>query len=386
MIDATTMTVMITDNSVEMCKSIHHMMNAIGFGRNFVFAHNGKQAWELLREKPVDLLLLDYNLPEMNGAEILKSIRNNRGLRDLPVIMVTAEAYREYVAESGEFEIDAFIVKPLTTLVLEQKIARVVEVANNPPPMVAHLRKAREFQEGGDLDGAITEAELAAKANPEASKPVRELGYYYFQKNELESSEKYLLQAIEMNELDVFALHYLGELYLRRNDMEKATEYFERAMEINPRHVRRGIDLGKILVSRGMIDKATKVFDKITRLPGCSPDMQEEIADYCLVKGGNDYAGKLLESLIAQDKTRWDLFFKLGKLWEELGETLKAVTCFAQATELDKSNIDVRMHLADIYLKMRKPILAEKALAEVLEINRDHEGARELIKKCFERA
>jgi DNA-binding response OmpR family regulator len=386
MIDATTMTVMITDNSVEMCKSIHHMMNAIGVGRNFVFAHNGKRAWELLQEKPVDLLLLDYNLPEINGAEILRNIRSNRGLRDLPVIMVTAEAYREYVAESGEFEIDAFIVKPLTTLVLEQKIASVVRVANNPPPMVAHLRKAREFQETGNLEGAIAEAELAVKAKPEASKPLRELGYYYFQKNELESSEKCLLNAVEMNELDVFALHYLGELYLRRNDMEKATEYFERAMEINPRHVRRGIDLGKILVSRGMADKATKVFDKITRLPGCSFDMQEEIADFCLVKGGSDYAVKLLESLIAQDKTRWDLFFKLGRLWEKSGEKLKAVACFAQAAALDKNNIDARMRIADIYLSMRKPILAEKALAEVLEINRDHEGAKELIKKCFERA
>ena len=386
MIDATTMTVMITDKSVEMCKSIHHMMNAIGYGRNFVFAHNGKQAWDLLREKQVDLLLLDYNLPELNGAEILKNIRSDRGLRDLPVIMVTAEAYREFVAESGEYEIDAFIVKPLTTLVLEEKIAGVVAVANNPPPMVAHLRKARECQEEGNLDGAITEAKLAAKANPDSSKPVRELGYYYFQKDDLESSEKYLSNAIEMNELDVFALHYLGELYLKRNDMEKATEYFERAMEINPRHVRRGIDLGKILVSRGMIDKATRVFEKITRLPGCTPGMQEEIADYCLVKGGSDYAVKLLEYLITQDKTRWDLFFKLGKVWEDLGELLKAVTCFVQAAELDKNNIDVRMHIADIYLRMRKPILAEKALAEILEIDRDHEGAKELIKKCFERA
>ncbi len=386
MINAPTMTVMITDNSVEMCKSIHHMMNVIGFGRNFVFAHNGKQAWELLQAKSVDLLLLDYNLPEMNGAEILKNIRSDRALRDLPVIMVTAAAYREYVAESGEFEIDAFIVKPLTTLVLEEKIASVVEVANNPPPMVAHLRKARTLQEAGNLDGAITEAELAAKANPDASKPLRELGYYYFQRNELERSEKCLLNAVEMNELDVFALHYLGELYLRRNDMEKATEYFERAMEINPRHVRRGIDLGKILVSRGMTDRATKVFDKVTRLPGCSPDMQEEIADYCLVKGGGDYAVKLLESLIARDKTRWDLFFKLGRLWEEAGEMLKAVACFAQAAGLDKNNIDVRMHLAEVYFRMRKPILAEKALAEVLEINRDHEGAKALMKKCFERA
>jgi tetratricopeptide (TPR) repeat protein len=135
-----------------------------------------------------------------------------------------------------------------------------------------------------------------------------------------------------------------------------------------------------------MTDKATKVFDKIIRLPGCNPDMQEEIADYCFVKGSSDYAVKLLEYLITRDKTRWDLFFKLGKLWEELGEALRAVACFAQAVELDKNNIDVRMHIADIYLRMRKPILAEKALAEILEINRDHEGAKELIKKCFERA
>jgi tetratricopeptide (TPR) repeat protein len=114
--------------------------------------------------------------------------------------------------------------------------------------------------------------------------------------------------------------------------------------------------------------------------------MQEEIADYCLVKGGTDYAVKLLESLIAGDKTRWDLFFKLGKLWENMGEMLKAVACLSQAAQLDKNNIDIRLYLAEIYLNMRKPILAEKALAEVLEINRDHEEAQALLKKCFERA
>ena len=129
-----------------------------------------------MNKEPIDMILLDYNMPVMNGGEALARIRENRNLRDLPVIMITGEAYDDYVSEAVESGVDAYILKPLTIKLLEEKIDLVIDKANNLPPMVYHLKRARDFEEGNDFDAAIKEAELAMEAEPSSSRPIRDLG------------------------------------------------------------------------------------------------------------------------------------------------------------------------------------------------------------------
>lgn len=382
MIDIHEMTVLIVDDMITMCKSIQNMMRVIGYGRNFLFAYNGKEALKILQKEPIDVVLLDYNMPVVNGAEALSHIREDRNLRDLPVIMVTAHAYQDYVAEAAESEIDAYILKPLTIKLLEEKISLVVEKANNPPPMVYHLKRALNFEDEGDIDRAIKEAKLAMKADPHSSRPIRDLGYYYYKNNDLKEAEKWLLKAAEMNYMDVFAFHYLGELYLKLNDIEKAHQYFEKAMKISPRHLSRGIHFAKTLVQRKMIIRAIQVFDEVLKLSGSTIELREEIADFCADAGANQYAAKLLESILREKPDRTDLFFKLGETLENLDEIKKAVAYLVKASGIDKENIEIKIHLAKDYLSLGKPIFAEKTLKKILKINPNHKEAKELLRKC----
>jgi len=316
MINLKDMTVLIVDDIITMCKSIHRMMKTVNYGEKFLYAYNGKEALRVLRKEPIDLILMDYNMPEMAGGEALNHIREDRNLRDIPVIMITAQAWGDYVAEAAESYIDAYILKPLTIKILKSKVSYVVEKANNPPPVVAHLKRAMHFEDEGDLDAAINEAIQAMEAAPDSSKPVRELGYYYLKKDLLEEAERWLLKAAEMNYLDVIAFHYLGELYLKLDDIENAQKYFEKAMQLSPRHLDRGINFGKTLVRRKMIPRATQVFNEAFKLADHSVDLQEEIADFCIENGANEYAAILLESVIDELPERKDLYFKLGKTLE----------------------------------------------------------------------
>jgi Tfp pilus assembly protein PilF len=221
------------------------------------------------------------------------------------------------------------------------------------------------------------------KANPKASRPARELGYYYYKKDNLEEAEKWLSKAARMNSLDVSAFHYLGEIYLKVEDIEKASHYFEKAMNISPRQIDRGIHFAKTLMQKKMIKEAIGVFGKILMLPGSGPELQEEIADYCIESGVEEYGVQILESLIDENKSRWDLYHKIGKVLEKSGDTIRAATYFTQGAELNKEHAEIRIDLAKIYLALRKPILAEKPLVEILEIDRDHEEARKLLKRCY---
>lgn len=382
MIDIHNMTVLITDDLTTMIKSLHNMLRVLKCGKNVFYANSGKEALRTLKNESIDLVLLDYNMPEMTGGEVVSQMREDRDLRNTPVIMITAEANREYVAEVAESEIDAYILKPLTIKVLDDKISLVVEKANNPPPMTVHLKRAMAFEEQDDIDAAVKEAELAMDAEPKSSRPVRELGYYNLKRNNLKEAEKWLLKAAEMNYLDVFSFHYLGELYLNLDDIEKAQHYFEKAMEISPRHVSRGVNFGKILVQRKMAERAIKVFEKALRLSWDNLELKEEIADFCIEEEVNNYAAKLLESIVREQPDREDLFFNLGKTLEKLGEIGRALNYLVKAEKHDKENVDIKIHMAKDYLFQKRPILAEKVLKKIFKLDPDHKEARELYKQC----
>lgn len=383
MIDLKEMTVLIADDMRGMVNSIRSILKLLGYGKRFIPATNGEEAWQALRAELVDMAILDYNMPLMTGAELLSRIREDRELRFLPIVMVTAEANREFVAEAAESEIDAYVLKPITVKVLGDKVLNVIQNANNPPPMVYHLQNARRFEESGDLDGAIKEATLAMKANPKSTRPLRELGYYHLKKDQLAEAEKLLLKAAKLNKLDVIAFHYLGELYVRLNRIDDASMYYDKAVSISPRHVTRSVRFGKILIEKHEIKKAAKVFDKAMEISKEDLALREEIADFCIEKGAKEYGAKVLESIVKEDPARKEVVLRLGLTLKELKDFNKAVQYLTQAEIEDEGNLEVKMHIAEIYLELGMPIRAEKPLKQILQADQENEKAKKLLARCI---
>ncbi len=381
MIDVHSMSVLIVDDMENMVKSVRGMMKVMKFGKEFFYANNGKEAWKLLQKNPVDLAIVDWNMPIMTGVELLNFIREDRNLRNMPVIMVTAEANKEIVAEAGESDIDAYLLKPLTVKSLEDKILNVIDKANNPPPMIVHLRNALALEDAGNYDAAIAEAMKAAKLEPNSTKPLREIGYLYFKKGDLETAEKIFLKATEMNDLDVIAFHRLGELYLKKNEIDKASKYFDRAMDISPRHVSRGVNFGKVLVQNNMKEKAAKVFTKAISLSDNSKKLTEEIANFCMGHLFYDYASRLFSDILKKQPDRHDILFKAGIAQGGLKNHMKALEFLNKAEKKDRDNVDIKLHMAKNYKAIGKLFRAEEKLKEILDIDPDHNEARLLFRK-----
>jgi len=380
-IDPTDMTVLIVDDMDSMCKSIRGLLKVLSYGKQFYFAHDGVEAWNLLQKERVDMAIVDWNMPNMTGVELLSHVREDRRLRDLPIVMVTAEANREIVAEAAESDIDAYILKPLTARALADKVSSVLDKANNPPPMFSHLKRARDYEENGDVDAAIAEVKQAMEVEPLSSRPIRELGYLYFKKNDMERAEKWLLKAAKMNKLDVFACHYLGEIYLQRNDVDSAFTYLEKAMNISPRHVSRGLEFGKILIQKDMTRKALKVFEKTIQLSANPLGMQEEVADICLENKEYDYAAKLLGFVLQATPNRYDLMKKIGTANAAMGNHREALSFFIEAGKKDKENVDLKMDTAKSYISIGQILRAEQLLKSVITIDAENEEAKALLRR-----
>jgi len=380
-IDPSRMTVLIVDDMESMCKSIRGLMKVLNYGNRFYYSHDGREAWAFLQKEPVDIAIVDWNMPNMTGVELLSLIREDRRLRDIPVVMVTVEANREIVAEAAESHIDAYILKPLTARALADKVASVLEKANNPPPMFFHLKRARDYEEGGDIDAAIEEVKQAMEADPESSRPLRELGYLYFKKNDMENAENWLLKAAKMNKLDVFAFHCLGEIYLKRNDIDRAFKYLEKAMNISPRHVSRGLEFGKVLMKKNMTQKALSVFERTIQLSTNPLGMQEEVADICMENKEFKYAAKLLGFVLQASPKRYDLMKKIGIANAAMNNHREALSFYIEAGKRDKENIDLKLSTAKSYISIGQVLRAEKLLKAVLKDDAENEEAKELLSK-----
>jgi len=115
---------LVVDDMSTMRKIIKSILAQLGY-TNVDEAENGKEALAKLRVAGYQFVLLDWNMPEMDGLEALKAIRADEKLKDIPVIMVTAEAKKENVLTAIQTGANNYVVKPFTPEVLKKKIEKV---------------------------------------------------------------------------------------------------------------------------------------------------------------------------------------------------------------------------------------------------------------------
>ncbi len=82
----------------------------------------GRSALKKLREEEIGLVLLDWNMPDLSGLEVLKFIRANEGMKNIPVIMVTSERGKENIVAAMKAGITEYLTKPFTAEALKEKI------------------------------------------------------------------------------------------------------------------------------------------------------------------------------------------------------------------------------------------------------------------------
>ena len=97
------------------------------FGHRITFAENGRQALEVLRNRPADLVLLDIEMPEMNGYQTLEALRAEPKLRDIPVVMMSSVDEVDRVAQCIEMGAEDYLFKPVNAVLLRARVAASLE-------------------------------------------------------------------------------------------------------------------------------------------------------------------------------------------------------------------------------------------------------------------
>ncbi|MBL8558809.1 MAG: response regulator [Hyphomonadaceae bacterium] len=121
---ASAINALIVDDQLTMRALIRSTLQQMGV-TNMRDAGDGEEALARLAERPANLIISDYNMPNMDGLGLLRAVRANPDTRKAAFIMLTGRADKELVQRAAQFGANNYLVKPFTLMSLKEKVEQV---------------------------------------------------------------------------------------------------------------------------------------------------------------------------------------------------------------------------------------------------------------------
>ncbi|MGL1955935.1 MULTISPECIES: chemotaxis response regulator CheY [Colwelliaceae] len=120
------MKVLVVDDFSTMRRIVKNLLRDLGF-TNIQEADDGSTALPMLQGGDFDFVVTDWNMPGMQGIDLLKAIRADASLAHIPVLLITAEAKKEQIVMAAQAGVNGYIVKPFTAATLKTKLDKIFE-------------------------------------------------------------------------------------------------------------------------------------------------------------------------------------------------------------------------------------------------------------------
>ena len=118
-------TCLIADDYSTARRLINDSLQQLGF--SCLEAENGNQAIALIQQSVLDLVIADINMPEKNGFELLKDIRANDNMKDLPFVLTVLEPFEDLISEGRKLGMNDYLVKPIDVFSLSKSLDKVIK-------------------------------------------------------------------------------------------------------------------------------------------------------------------------------------------------------------------------------------------------------------------
>jgi two-component system chemotaxis response regulator CheY len=116
--------ILVVDDFSTMRRIVRNILKQLGF-ENVDEAEHGAEAFERIEKGGIEFVITDWNMPVMDGLGLLRKVRETPAFKDLPILMVTAEAEKEKVVTAIQAGVNNYIVKPFTADVLKEKMDKI---------------------------------------------------------------------------------------------------------------------------------------------------------------------------------------------------------------------------------------------------------------------
>jgi two-component system chemotaxis response regulator CheY len=118
------MKVLVVDDFATMRRIVKNVLKQLGFS-DILEADDGSTALDVIKQNKIDLIVSDWNMPKMTGLDLLKTVRGDESTKEIPFLMVTAEAQKENVLQAVQAGVSNYIVKPFTAEGVKEKLTQI---------------------------------------------------------------------------------------------------------------------------------------------------------------------------------------------------------------------------------------------------------------------
>lgn len=116
--------ILVVDDFATMRKIVINLLGQLGY-KNIEQADDGSSALKKIKEEKFDFIISDWNMPKMTGLELLKTVKGDENFKDIPFMLITAEALKGNIMAAIQAGANDYIVKPFNAATLEEKIKRI---------------------------------------------------------------------------------------------------------------------------------------------------------------------------------------------------------------------------------------------------------------------
>ncbi len=310
--------VLVVDDMQTMRLLLAQVMKAAGFSRVHR-ASDGESALRVMTEVNCDLCLVDWNMPRMDGLELLIRVRRHELLQDVVFIMITAETLDRKVMQAAEQRQDAYLTKPVSAEKLTRRLDLILE---------RRLTTARalRLEAMDNPEGAVEEFMAAAHNRPRARWPLFGLGGLFTRQGNLDEAERCYRRILQLDPSADAALVDIGRIKELRGDVAGARILYQRAKSNNPKFFRAYDALVNSMLEQGEDEQALDV-------------LQEAMAEQ-----GTENAARQ---------------HMLGRLSYRLGNYAQAEEALARAMELEPTRDKVADNLRLAHARLGRGRLRE---------------------------
>jgi two-component system chemotaxis response regulator CheY len=122
---AAALKVLVVDDQFSVRQMTRMTLQELGI-RHIHESENGKQGFQKATVQPLDLIISDFNMPEMDGLEFLRAVRGHQAVRKLPFILLTGRGDKELVIKAAQAGVNNYLIKPFNAAILREKIEQVI--------------------------------------------------------------------------------------------------------------------------------------------------------------------------------------------------------------------------------------------------------------------
>ncbi len=308
-------------------------LKEIGFG-NVRQTDDGTVAWSIVKNEGVQFMVAGLELGELNGLALLKIVRADPHLADMPYMLMTDAVTKQLVGKAGAAGVSDILCLPLQPGVLEKKVKELLAEERDPQLLEAH----NIYQKGM--------AEM-------------EHGRY-------EKAVKAFHQVLELHE-DAYVYYNLGYIRTAEEKYEDAIRCFRKATEINNAFARAYEKMGECYTKLGRPKEAEQCFHRA--------------AEVYIEKRMDDEAEQVLIEVLKLNPDSINVYNSLGIQYRRQGKFQKAIEQYRRALRVNPNDENIYYNLGRLQFDLKEYAKARDALRTALKINPEFDDGKALLRE-----